>query len=138
MGTLDDRAKAHPTTQEISTSQSGRSGSDDVHELGTKERHLLRILIGKQGRVVPRSELARAVGLRANERRVDVYLVMIRRVLGDSGLINVRGRGWMVPSDVDESEWIGKLDAVDGIKGPDTGSRKTSVGIQKASRSEIQ
>jgi DNA-binding response OmpR family regulator len=70
-------------------------------ELCEKELCILNVLLSRQGKVVPRVELARAVGLRSNERRVDVLLVAVRRVLGDDGLINVRGRGWMIPSEVD-------------------------------------
>jgi DNA-binding response OmpR family regulator len=58
---------------------------------------LLQTLMANQGRVVTRTELARAVGLRQQARRVDVHLVNVRRALDDR-LINVRGRGWMVPT----------------------------------------
>jgi DNA-binding winged helix-turn-helix (wHTH) protein len=64
--------------------------------LTQREVVLLQTLLANQGRVVARTELARAVGLRQQARRVDVHLVNVRRALDDS-LINVRGRGWMVP-----------------------------------------
>ena len=64
--------------------------------LHPREVVLLRTLLANRGRVVTRTELARAVGLRQQARRVDVHLVNVRRALDDS-LINVRGRGWMVP-----------------------------------------
>ena len=64
--------------------------------LSQREVVLVQTLLANQGRVVARTELARAVGLRQQARRVDVHLVNVRRALDDS-LINVRGRGWMVP-----------------------------------------
>lgn len=64
--------------------------------LHPREVVLLQTLLANQGRVVTRTELARAVGLRQQARRVDVHLVNVRRALDDT-LINVRGRGWMVP-----------------------------------------
>lgn len=64
--------------------------------LNPREAALLQALMANQGRVVTRTELARAVGLRQQARRVDVHLVNVRRALDDR-LINVRGRGWMVP-----------------------------------------
>ncbi len=66
--------------------------------LTLREVVLLQTLLANQGRVVARTELARAVGLRQQARRVDVHLVNVRRALDDS-LVNVRGRGWMVPRD---------------------------------------
>lgn len=66
--------------------------------LTQREVVLLQTLLANQGRVVARTELARAVGLRQQARRVDVHLVNVRRALDDS-LVNVRGRGWMVPRD---------------------------------------
>jgi DNA-binding winged helix-turn-helix (wHTH) protein len=66
--------------------------------LTQREVVLLQTLLANRGRVVARTELARALGLRQQARRVDVHLVNVRRALDDS-LINVRGRGWMVPRD---------------------------------------
>ncbi len=62
--------------------------------LHPREVVLLQTLLANQGRVVTRTELARAVGLRQQARRVDVHLVNVRRALDDT-LINVRdGAGW--------------------------------------------
>jgi DNA-binding winged helix-turn-helix (wHTH) protein len=72
------------------------SGAASSEALNQREAVLLQTLVANQGRVVTRTELARAVGLRQQARRVDVHLVNVRRALDDS-LINVRGRGWMVP-----------------------------------------
>lgn len=85
-----------------------------------REVLLLQTLLANRGRVVARTELARAVGLRQQARRVDVHLVNVRRALDDS-LINVRGRGWMVPrgysvteacqSELDAHSAVAALDA---------------------------
>lgn len=69
-----------------------------VDALNQREVILLQTLLANQGRVVTRTELARAIGLRQQARRVDVHLVNVRRALDDR-LMNVRGRGWMVPRD---------------------------------------
>ena len=64
-----------------------------------REMALLTTLEGARGRVVTRTELARAAGLRQAPRRVDVHLVNVRRHLHESTagrLVNVRGRGWML------------------------------------------
>jgi DNA-binding winged helix-turn-helix (wHTH) protein len=78
---------------------SGRSPITAVaaDPLTQREVVLLQTLLANKGRVVARTELARAVGLRQQARRVDVHLVNVRRALEDS-LVNVRGRGWLVPS----------------------------------------
>ena len=76
--------------------QSPRAEGSSAEALNPREAVLLQTLLANQGRVVTRTELARAVGLRQQARRVDVHLVNVRRALDDS-LINVRGRGWMVP-----------------------------------------
>jgi hypothetical protein len=62
---------------------------------------LLALLVARQGRVVTRTELARAIGLRADQtRRVDAMLVEVRRELAGQGLElqNVRSRGWIISS----------------------------------------
>lgn len=66
-------------------------------EVGPRELALLALLAAKCGRVVTRTELATAAGIRTQAKRVDVHLVTVRRVLGEIPLVNVRGRGWMVP-----------------------------------------
>ena len=71
--------------------------SDTEAELDPREVAILEILRSKAGRVVTRTELAHAAGLRHHPRRVDVHLVNVRRHLGDDLLVNVRSRGWMLP-----------------------------------------
>lgn len=64
-----------------------------------RESVLLLALLDARGRVVTRTELARAAGLRQAPRRVDVHLVNVRRHLRREvgcELLNVRGRGWML------------------------------------------
>ena len=63
-----------------------------------RELALLAALEGARGRVITRTELARAAGLRQTPRRVDVHLVNVRRHLqgAQCQLVNVRGRGWML------------------------------------------
>ena len=64
-----------------------------------REEALLAALLDSRGRVITRTELARAAGLRRAPRRVDVHLVNVRRHLHgglDYRLVNVRGRGWML------------------------------------------
>jgi DNA-binding response OmpR family regulator len=72
------------------------ASSGVVEALNEREIVLLQTLLANQGRVVTRTELARAIGLRQQARRVDVHLVNVRRALDDR-LLNIRGRGWMVP-----------------------------------------
>lgn len=64
--------------------------------LDPRETAILEILRSNAGRVVTRTELAHAAGLRHQPRRVDVHLVNIRRQLGEHHLVNVRSRGWML------------------------------------------
>lgn len=72
--------------------------SSSCDALCDRELALLAVLEAAQGRVVTRTELARAAGLRRAPRRVDVHLVSVRRHLqsAQSQLVNVRGRGWML------------------------------------------
>lgn len=64
--------------------------------LSPVEQRLLEALLASRGRVITRTELARAAGLRHQPRRVDAHLVGVRRFLGAEAIRNVRGRGWML------------------------------------------
>lgn len=67
--------------------------------LTDQEHALLDCLRIGTHRVLTRTELAREIGLRADQRRrVDVMLINVRKALASEGLalVNVRSRGWMV------------------------------------------
>ena len=69
--------------------------------LAPRERAVLEVLRAAGGRVVSRSDLARAVGLAGlSTRRVDGVLVRLRRALPEGALITVRGRGWALDASV--------------------------------------
>lgn len=65
--------------------------------LGAREQAILCVLEAQRGRIVTRTELARAAGLPVASRRIDVHLVNVRRHVGSESLVNVRSRGWMLP-----------------------------------------
>ncbi len=79
----------------------------DPIELTTTEFELLRVLVARAGRVVPRErlmELARGEDYASFDRSVDVHVSHIRRKLGDDPrsprlIKTVRGVGYTVPSD---------------------------------------
>jgi len=64
-------------------------------QLSPSQLELLGFLVINRGRVVSRSELARAGGL-LEGRSVDVALSALRRALGDGVVRNVRSRGWIL------------------------------------------
>ncbi len=67
--------------------------------LNAQEHAVLDAILASRGRVITRTELARAANLHPlQSRRVDVLLVNVRRALHPEELINVRSRGWMLPS----------------------------------------
>ncbi|MBL6620569.1 MAG: helix-turn-helix domain-containing protein [Ilumatobacteraceae bacterium] len=58
---------------------------------------MLDALAARSGRVVSRSELARAVGVAdLSERRCDSLVVAVRRAVGAERVVTVRRRGWML------------------------------------------
>jgi DNA-binding response OmpR family regulator len=66
-----------------------------VTDLPEREAAVLRVLRDAGGRVVSRTDLARAAGLAGlSERRVDGILVRLRRALPEGAVVTVRGRGW--------------------------------------------
>jgi two-component system OmpR family response regulator len=65
--------------------------------LTQQERAVLDALVARSGRVVSRSELARAVGVAdLSERRCDSLVVAVRRAVGAERVVTVRRRGWML------------------------------------------
>ncbi len=79
---------------------SDQSPRDDLSaelslELSPQEQAIIDALRSGSGRVLGRTELARAAGIAPSQgRRVDVLLVGVRRVLGADAIVNVRNRGW--------------------------------------------
>lgn len=66
-------------------------------QLTPQERAVLDALAARSGRVVSRSELARAVGVAdLSERRCDSLVVAVRRAVGAERVVTVRRRGWML------------------------------------------
>ena len=66
-------------------------------DLPLREAAVYEALVRAGGRVVGRTELARASGLAGlSPRRVDAVLVALRRRLGPDAVVTVRGRGWML------------------------------------------
>jgi DNA-binding response OmpR family regulator len=59
---------------------------------------LLAVLIANKQRVMDRSELAGALGLR-HARTVDVLLSNLRQSIGRAFVRNVRSRGWIIDPD---------------------------------------
>ena len=85
----------------VDTERGVAGRGDALLPLTSPEVAVLAVLGGSQGRVVPRTELARKAGLaRAGARRCDSLLVGIRRALGHDAVRNVRGRGWMLTVEV--------------------------------------
>jgi len=73
--------------------------------LSAQEVAVLATLADARGRVVSRSELARRSGLQhASPRRADSLLVTLRRALGDTAVQTVRGRGWMLVTEVVDAD----------------------------------
>jgi DNA-binding response OmpR family regulator len=56
---------------------------------------LLAVLIANKQRVMDRSEIAGALGLR-HARTVDVLLSNLRHLIGRDFVRNVRSRGWII------------------------------------------
>lgn len=67
--------------------------------LNDQELAVFNAIHEARGRVITRTELAKAAGLQpAQGRRVDVMLVNVRRAIPGEELLNIRSRGWMLPS----------------------------------------
>ena len=57
----------------------------------------MAVLLANHRRVIGRRELARLAGLaELSDRRCDIVLVGVRRVLGPDSIVTVRSRGWML------------------------------------------
>ena len=71
--------------------------SRPLEHLTPQERAIYSVLADNAGRVLSRSELARAVGIAdLSERRCDSLIVGVRRAVGPGRVRTVRRRGWML------------------------------------------
>jgi DNA-binding response OmpR family regulator len=71
--------------------------SRPLEHLTSQERAVYLVLARRPGRVVSRTEIARAAGLDdLSERRCDSLLVGVRRAVGVDAIRTVRRRGWML------------------------------------------
>jgi len=71
--------------------------SRPLEHLTPQERAVYHVLADNVGRVLSRSELARAVGIAdLSARRCDSLIVGVRRAVGSSRVRTVRRRGWML------------------------------------------
>lgn len=62
-----------------------------------QELAVLKVLVACDGRVVGRDYIARESGIGVSSaRRVDSYLVSLRRRLGPDSVVTIRQRGWML------------------------------------------
>jgi len=87
---MDRLAPAAPT-------ESRSQVSRPLEHLTPQERAVYSVLAENAGRVLSRSELARAVGIAdLSDRRCDSLIVGVRRVVGSSRVRTVRRRGWML------------------------------------------
>jgi len=78
-------------------SYSARLEGRDLDVSGS-QLELLAVLIANKQRVMDRSELAGALGLR-HARTVDVLLSNLRQLIGRDFVRNVRSRGWIIDPD---------------------------------------
>ena len=78
---------------------------DDVVRLTSTEATLMRALAAKHGEVLSRDELARACGLEAGERTIDVQVTRLRRKIEEDTknpryLQTLRGKGYRLRAEV--------------------------------------
>jgi DNA-binding response OmpR family regulator len=64
-------------------------------DVSGSQLELLAVLIANKQRVMDRSEIAGALGLR-HARTVDVLLSNLRHLIGRDFVRNVRSRGWII------------------------------------------
>jgi len=70
---------------------------DPLFSLSAVDRRILDSLLQQEGRVTSRDTLMRLAAVESlTNRRVDVSMVMLRRVLGADSIKTVRQRGWML------------------------------------------
>lgn len=65
--------------------------------MSPQETAVYQALLERSGRVVSRTELARAAAIAdLCDRRCDSLIVGVRRVIGADRIVTVRRRGWML------------------------------------------
>lgn len=70
---------------------------DPLKNLSAVDRRILDALLQQEGRVTSRDTLMRLAAVDSlTNRRVDVSIVMLRKVLGADSVLTVRQRGWML------------------------------------------
>ncbi len=73
--------------------------------LTPRERAVLDALERARPRVLSREALAAAAGLDGlSARRVDALLTGVRRAIGESAVVTVRGRGWRLVTPDERAE----------------------------------
>lgn len=77
---------------------------EDALPLTATDLAVLEVLADRAGTVVSRDTIRRLADLRQfSERRCDSAIVAIRRTLGNDSVVTVRGRGWMLQSESENS-----------------------------------
>ncbi len=70
---------------------------DPLASLSAVDRRILDALLQQEGRITSRDTLMRLAAVESlTNRRVDVCIVALRRILGPNSITTVRQRGWML------------------------------------------
>ena len=70
---------------------------DPLNSLSAVDRRILDALLQQEGRVASRDTLMRLAAVESlTNRRVDVSIVVLRKLLGPESILTVRQRGWML------------------------------------------
>ncbi len=70
---------------------------DPLASLSSVDRRILYALLQQEGRITSRDTLMRLAAVESlTNRRVDVSIVALRRILGPNSITTVRQRGWML------------------------------------------
>lgn len=100
----DSLITAGPLTLDLHRHQVivGRDGSEKI-ELPGREFALAEVLFRNQGRILSRQDLLEAVwGQDADpsSKKLEVYVLYLRRKLGDEAIENIRGQGYRLRPDL--------------------------------------
>jgi len=70
---------------------------DPLSSLSAVDRRILDALLQQEGKITSRDTLMRLAAVESlTNRRVDVSIVVLRKVLGQDSIQTVRQRGWML------------------------------------------